>query len=123
MFYFAKKNQFLETKVKQDVFPNPSGETALNRKIAQLKPFNVILDKSHDLKVVKKKSVDKSSKKTYCNSKRNDENSSIKSKLIKNILFNNILTSFKILLSQSYLFIQLKLKVISFYEKFKRLNF
>ena len=55
----------LETNVIQQVLPKPSGKAISNRKLAQIKPFNMIVDKPQDLKDTEKKSMQESDKKIW----------------------------------------------------------
>ena len=55
----------LETNVIQQVLPKPSGKAISNRKLAQIKPFNMIVDKPQDLKDNEKKSMQESDKKIW----------------------------------------------------------
>ena len=48
--------ELIETNTEQKVFPKPSGQTAiLNRKVAQIRPYNVLNDRMLDISVNKNK--------------------------------------------------------------------
>ena len=71
--------EFLESNTEQKVFPNPSGQTAiLNRKVAQIRPYNVLNDRMLDISVNKNKLLHESVNKTEIEPYIHDEKQLIK---------------------------------------------
>ena len=63
------------------MFPKPSGQTAfLNKKVAQIRPYNVLNDRMLDISVNKNKILHESVNKTDFKPYTNDEKQLIKSK-------------------------------------------
>ena len=75
--------ELIETKTEQKVFLKPSGQTAiLNRKVAQIRPYNVLNDRMLDITVNKNKILHRSVNKTDFKPLLHDKKQLIKSTLL-----------------------------------------
>ena len=80
--FVSQRNQLLDTNKMQQAFPKPSGENVnLNRKVAQIKPFNMIDDQVIDLTSNKTMSLEESDTKAGNISYTHDKKPLVKCKL------------------------------------------